>query len=189
MQWHRQATSDVPGLRGHHCRSERSIDHSPGRRFFRRGDARRRWLRQSDHLHSTHNGPTIAQDYTKDRDRHLPGCACTSHTRPQAARHSARADLHSADGDDDRIGLPHSTRARKAQPLQLRWYALIQILSRGEIASMRSRQRLRGTLESIQRRGLMRGIQFRLELLSKIKWPKYGAMVPILGQWRGQAGA
>jgi hypothetical protein len=131
MQWHRQATSDACGRRGRHCRSERSIDHSPRQRFFRRGDARRRWLRQSGHLHSTHSGPTIAQDYTKDRDRHLPDCACTTRTRPQAARHSGRADLHGAD-DDDKIGLLHSTRARKAQPLQLRWYALIQVVSRGE---------------------------------------------------------
>jgi hypothetical protein len=131
-QSHRQATSDVSGRRGRHCRSERSIDHSLRRRFFRRGDARPRWLRQSDHLHSIHSWPTIAQDYTKDRDRYLPDRACTSHTKPQAARHSGRADLHSADGDDDRIGLPRSTRARKAQPLQRRWYALIQVLSRGK---------------------------------------------------------
>jgi hypothetical protein len=132
MQSHRQATWGVSGPRGRHCRSERSIDHSPGRRFFRRGDARRRLLRQSDHLHSTHSEPTISQDYTKDRDRYRPDRACTTHTKPQAARHSGRADLHSADGDDDKIGLPRSTRARKAQPLQLRWYALIQVLSRRE---------------------------------------------------------
>ena len=131
MQWHRPATSDVSGRRGRHCRSERSTGHSLRRRFCRRGDAKRRWLRPSDHPHSTHNGPTIAQDYTKDRDRCLPGCACTNHTRPLAARHSGRADLHNADGDDDRIGLPRSTRVRKAQPLQLRWYALIQVLSGG----------------------------------------------------------
>ena len=54
---------------------------------------------------------------------------------------------------------------------------------------MRSRQRLSGTLESIQRRGLMRGIQFRLRPLSKIKWPKYGEIVPILEQQRGPCGS
>ena len=132
MQSHRPATSDVSGRRGRHCRSERSIGHSLRRRFFRHGDARRRWLRRSDHLHSSHSWPTSAPDCTKDRDRCLPDCACTTHTRPRAARHSGRVDLHGADGDDDRIWLPRSTRARKAQPLQLRWYALIQVLSRGK---------------------------------------------------------
>ena len=49
---------------------------------------------------------------------------------------------------------------------------------------MRSRQRLGGTLDSIRQRGVMRGIQFRLGRLSKIKWPKYGAMGPIMGHSR-----
>jgi hypothetical protein len=144
MRSRRPATADGSEPHDRHCRSARSTGRFPGRQFFRRGDARRRWHRPTGRLRRIRNAPMIAPDCRTVRDRCRPDCACTIRTTRPAARHSENAGR---DGRDDENGLPRSTPTHIAPLLQLRWYALLlEILCGRDRFSAIKTAALRGTI-------------------------------------------
>jgi hypothetical protein len=95
-RWRQPTTA--AGLEPHdrHCRSRRSIGHSPDPRFSRRDDARRRSYLPRDRWHWSHSAPRIARGCIRDPDHRQPDRAYTIRTRRQAVLRNASAHSLSA---------------------------------------------------------------------------------------------